>query len=112
MKRSWILIVEEDVMFGPLLANVLDDLGLVVGVVVDADTAVAVARDSRARDQSAFSRRSRKGSMMSIGIGRTTTEFRSALISATGWTWRRKARSPALNAHRQVLPDRYAAIPD
>jgi CheY-like chemotaxis protein len=41
-----ILVVEDDPMVGPLLAEVLEDLGhIVVAVEVDADAAVAAARD-------------------------------------------------------------------
>jgi two-component system, response regulator PdtaR len=43
-----VLVVEDDPMIGPLLAEVLEDLGhVVVAVEADADAAVATARDRR-----------------------------------------------------------------
>ena len=46
MRSLRVLIVEDDPMVGPLLAEVLQDLGhVVVAVEVDADAAVAAARD-------------------------------------------------------------------
>jgi len=48
MRPLRVLVVEDDLMIGPLLAEVLEDLGhVVVAVVVDADAAVAAARDCR-----------------------------------------------------------------
>jgi DNA-binding response OmpR family regulator len=48
MRPLRVLVVEDDLMIGPLLAEVLEDLGhVVVAVVVDADAAVAAARNSR-----------------------------------------------------------------
>ena len=48
MRPLRVLVVEDDLMIGPLLAEVLEDLGhIVVAVVVDADAAVAAARDCR-----------------------------------------------------------------
>lgn len=48
MKPLRVLVVEDDLMIGPLLAEVLEDLGhVVIAVVVDADGAVAAARDCR-----------------------------------------------------------------
>ena len=48
MRPLRVLVVEDDLMIGPLLAEVLEDLGhIVVAVVVDADGAVAAARDHR-----------------------------------------------------------------
>jgi DNA-binding response OmpR family regulator len=43
-----VLVVEDDLMIGPLLAEVLEDLGhVVVAVAVDADAAVTAARNCR-----------------------------------------------------------------
>ena len=48
MRPLRVLVVEDDPMIGPLLAEVLEDLGhVVVAVVVDADAAVAAAGDCR-----------------------------------------------------------------
>jgi DNA-binding response OmpR family regulator len=48
MRPLRVLIVEDDPMIGPLLAEVLEDLGhVVVALEVDADAAVAAARDRR-----------------------------------------------------------------
>lgn len=48
MRRLRVLVVEDDPMIGPLLAELLEDLGhVVVAVVVDADAAVAAARECR-----------------------------------------------------------------
>jgi DNA-binding response OmpR family regulator len=48
MRPLRVLVVEDDSMIGPLLAEVLEDLGhVVVAVVVDADAAVVAARDCR-----------------------------------------------------------------
>jgi two-component system, response regulator PdtaR len=48
MRPLRVLVVEDDPMVGPLLAEVLEELGhIVVAVEVDADTAVAAARDCR-----------------------------------------------------------------
>jgi DNA-binding response OmpR family regulator len=48
MRPLRVLVVEDDLMIGPLLAEVLEDLGhVVVAVVVDADAAVAAARNCR-----------------------------------------------------------------
>jgi CheY-like chemotaxis protein len=48
MRPLRVLVVEDDLMIGPLLAELLEDLGhVVVAVVVDAGSAVAAARDCR-----------------------------------------------------------------
>jgi len=48
MRPLRVLVVEDDPMIGPLLAEVLEDLGhVVVAVEIDADAAVATARDCR-----------------------------------------------------------------
>jgi DNA-binding response OmpR family regulator len=48
MRPLRVLVVEDDLMIGPLLAEVLEDLGhIVVAVVVDARSAVAAARNCR-----------------------------------------------------------------
>ena len=48
MEPLRVLVVEDDPMIGPLLAEMLEDLGhIVVAVVVDEETAVAAARDWR-----------------------------------------------------------------
>jgi CheY-like chemotaxis protein len=48
MRPLRVLVVEDDLIIGPLLAEVLEDLGhIVVAVVVDADAAVAAARNGR-----------------------------------------------------------------
>ncbi len=45
MKSLRVLVVEDDPMIGPLLAEMLEDIGhVVVGVEVDVDAAVAAAR--------------------------------------------------------------------
>jgi CheY-like chemotaxis protein len=48
MKPLRVLVVEDDLMIGQLLAEVLEDLGHVVAaVVIEADAAVAAARNCR-----------------------------------------------------------------
>jgi two-component system, response regulator PdtaR len=48
MRPLRVLVVEDDLMIGPLLEELLEDLGhIVVAVVVDAGSAVAAARDCR-----------------------------------------------------------------
>ena len=48
MRPLRVLVAEDDLMIGPLLAEVLEDLGhVVVAVVVDAGSAVAAARSHR-----------------------------------------------------------------
>ncbi len=48
MRPLRVLVVEDDPMVGPLLGEVLEDLGhTVVGVEVDADAAITAARDRR-----------------------------------------------------------------
>ena len=48
MRPLRVVVVEDDSMIGPLLAEVLEDLGhVVVAVVVDAAVAVVAARDCR-----------------------------------------------------------------
>ena len=48
MRSLRVLVVEDDLMIGPLLAEVLEDLGhIVVAVEVDAEAAVAAARICR-----------------------------------------------------------------
>lgn len=48
MRPLRVLVVEDDIMIGPLLAEVLEDLGhIVVAVEVDAEAAVAAARNCR-----------------------------------------------------------------
>jgi CheY-like chemotaxis protein len=48
MRQLRVLVVEDDLMIGPLLAELLEDLGrIVVAVVIDARAAVEAARDCR-----------------------------------------------------------------
>jgi CheY-like chemotaxis protein len=48
MRPLRVLVVEDDLMIGPLLAEVLEDLGhVVVAVEIDVDAAVAAARNGR-----------------------------------------------------------------
>ena len=48
MRPLRVLVVEDDPMIGPILAEVLEDLGhIVVALEIDADAAVAAARNFR-----------------------------------------------------------------